>query len=195
MVLECNHMWHLILRMFYPICSTTVKPEHVCWIYQADPVQWRMSPIGWVPLHLSWEQWVAVGSASQDDSVINPMMGSPVNMHATASVAEGVCQQEKYSLLVCIFTPRDRWALEPHAWAEDLLKDFFQLILGINLSVTLLSPTECLIFCGNCTQGQGMSWDESLHCADQLKGIHPDWKNLSKMSLIGENYERYLFLT
>ena len=53
------------------------------------------------------------------------------------------------------------------------MKDFFQLTLGINLSVTLLSPTECLIFCGNCTQGQGMSWDKSLHYAQQLMGIHP----------------------
>ena len=37
----------------------------------------------------------------------------------------------------------------------------------------LLSPTECLIFCGNCTQGQGMSWDESLHYVHQLISIHP----------------------
>ena len=75
--------------------------------------------------------------------------------------------------LVHIFTARDRWSLEPHAWVEDLLKDFFQSILGINLSVILLSPTECLIFCGNRTQGQGMSWDESLHYAHQLTGVHP----------------------
>ena len=82
-------------------------------------------------------------------------------------------QQEKYSLLVWIFTTRDRQALEPHAWAEDLLKDFFQATLGINLSVTLLSPTECLIFCGNHTQRQGMSWDESLDYTHQLTGVHP----------------------
>ena len=37
----------------------------------------------------------------------------------------------------------------------------------------LLSPTEYLIFCGNHTQGQGMSWDESLRYAHQLSGIHP----------------------
>ena len=114
-----------------------------------------------------------VGSASQGDLVIDPVMGSPANMHATASVAEGAHWQEKYSLLVHIFTARDRWALEPYAWAEDLLKDFFQLTLGINLLVTLLSPTGCLIFCGNHTQGQGMSWNESLHYAHQLTGIHP----------------------
>ena len=87
-------------------------------------------------------------------------MGSLVNTQATAFIAVGVCQQEKYSLLVHIFTARDRWALEPHAWVEDLLKYFFQSMLEINLSVILLSPTECLIFCGNCTQGQDMSWDE-----------------------------------
>ena len=114
-----------------------------------------------------------VGSAGQDDPVIDPMLGSLVNMHTTVSVAEEAHQREKYSLLVRIFTARDRWALEPHAWAEDLLKDFFQATLGINLSVTLLSPTECLIFCGNCTQGQGMSWDELLRYTHQLTGIHP----------------------
>ena len=96
-----------------------------------------------------------VGGASQDDSVVNPMMGSPVNMHPTASIAEGGHRQEKYSLLVHIFTARDRQALEPHAWVKDLLKDFLQTTLGINLSVILLSPTECLIFCGNHTQGPG----------------------------------------
>ena len=41
------------------------------------------------------------------------------------------------------------------------------------MSVILLSPTECLIFCGNCTQGQGMSWDKSLRYAHQLSGVHP----------------------
>ena len=75
----------------------------------------------------------AMGSASQGDSVTDPVMGLPDNMHATASIAEGVCWWEKYSLLVHIFTTRDRQALKPHAWAEDLLKDFFQLTLGINL--------------------------------------------------------------
>ena len=54
---------------------------------------------------------------------------------------------------------------------EDLLKDFFQSILGINLSVILLNPTECLIFSGN--RNQAMSWDESLRYAHQLSGIHP----------------------
>ena len=56
-----------------------------------------------------------VGGVSQGNSVINPVMGSPANMHATASVVEGACQWEKYSLLVHIFTARDRQALEPHA--------------------------------------------------------------------------------
>ena len=95
----------------------------------------------------------AAGGTGKDDMVVDPTMGSLVNMHATASIAEGVHQWEKYSLLVHIFTARDRWTLEPHAWVEDLLKNFFQSTLGINLSVILLSPTECLIFCGNHTQG------------------------------------------
>ena len=113
------------------------------------------------------------GGAGQDDQATNPTTGSRSVSPATATVAEGTCRREKYSLLVCIFTARGRWSLESHAWVEDLLKDFFQSILGINLSVILLSPTECLIFCGNRAQGQGMSWDESLQYAHQLTGIHP----------------------
>ena len=114
-----------------------------------------------------------LGGASKDDHIVGPVDRSPVTSPANATVAEGVRRQEKYSLLVRIFTTRERRSLEPHAWVEDMLKDFFQSILGVNLSVILLSPTECLIFCGNCTQGQGMSWDESLCYAHQLSGIHP----------------------
>ena len=105
----------------------------------------------------------ATGGAGQDDQATDPNTGSQSVLPAPTTIAEGVHQREKYSLLVCIFTARGRWSLEPHAWVEDLLKDFFQSILGINLSVILLSPTECLTFCGNRAQGQGMSWGESLH--------------------------------
>ena len=115
----------------------------------------------------------ATGGADQDDQATDPITGSQTVSPATTTIAEGAHRWEKYSLLVRIFTARDRRSLEPHAWVEDLLKDFFQLILGINLSVILLSPTKCLIFCGNRTQGQGMSWDESLHYAHQLTGVHP----------------------
>ena len=115
----------------------------------------------------------ATGGTGQDDQTIDPITGSRTVSPATTSIAEGACRWEKYSLLVRIFTARDRRSLKLHTWVEDLLKDFFQSILGINLSVVLLSPTECLIFCGNHTQGQGMSWDESLHYAHQLMGVHP----------------------
>ena len=115
----------------------------------------------------------ATGSAGQDDQAPDPTMGSRSVSPATATIAEGARRQEKYSLLVLIFTARGRQSLEPQAWVEDLFKDFFQSILGINLSVILLSPTECLIFCGNHAQGQGMSWDESLQYTHQLTGIHP----------------------
>ena len=125
------------------------------------------------PLSLLGAAVSAMGGAGKDDQVINPVVGSLAASPANTTVAEGAHQWEKYSLLVRIFTTRDRRSLEPHAWVKDLLKDFFQSILGINLSVILLSPTECLIFCGNRTQGQGMSWDESLCYTHQLMGVHP----------------------
>ena len=125
------------------------------------------------PLSLLGAAGGALGGTGKDDRIIDPVERSPVTSPANATVAEGVRQWEKYSLLVCIFTARERRSLEPHAWVEDLLKDFFQSILGVNLTVILLSPTECLIFCGNRTQGQDMSWDESLHYTHQLSGIHP----------------------
>ena len=115
----------------------------------------------------------ATGGASQDNQATDPITGSWTVSPATATVAEGTCRREKYSLLVRILTAWDWRSLEPHAWVKDLLRDFFQSILGINLSVILLSPTECLIFCGNRNQGPGMSWDESLHYAHQLTGVHP----------------------
>ena len=113
------------------------------------------------------------GSAGEDDHVDHPEAGHPRGSPATAPVAEGARPREKYSLLVHIFTAHNRRSLEPHAWVEDLLKDFFQSILGVDLSVVLLSLTECLIFCGNHTQGQGMSFDDSLHYTRQLTGLHP----------------------
>ena len=114
-----------------------------------------------------------MGSAGKDDQIIDPVVGSLAVTPANATIAEGVHRREKYSLLVRIFTTQDRRSLKPLAWVEDLLKDFFQSILGTNLSVILLIPTECLIFCGNCTQGQGMSWNKSLCYAHQLTGVHP----------------------
>ena len=87
-----------------------------------------------------------MGGAGKDDQIVDPIMGSMAASPANATVAEGACRWEKYNLLVHIFTARDRQSLKPHAWVEDLLKDFFQLLLGINLSLILLSPTECLIF-------------------------------------------------
>ena len=126
-----------------------------------------------VPLSLLGAMDGTIGNASQGYLVTDPVIGSPANLHTMASIAEGACCQEKYNLLVRIFTARDRQALQPYAWAEDLLKDFFKSTLGINLSVTLLSLTKCLIYFGIHTQVQGMSWEESLWYDHQLTGTHP----------------------
>ena len=96
------------------------------------------------PLSLLRAAGGAEGSAGQDDHIISPIMEPPTVSPAPAPVAEGAHPREKYSLLVRIFTAQDRRSLEPHAWVKDLLKDFFQSILGINLSVILLSPLSAL---------------------------------------------------
>ena len=148
----------LMRRLIMPGGSSATKEEPV-----------RSGP----PLSLLGATGGTEGGAGQDDQATDTTAGSWPISPATATVAEGACRREKYSLLVRIFTAQGRRSLEPHAWVKDLLKDFFQSILGINLSVILLSPTECLIFCGNRAQGQGMSWDESLQYAHQLTGVHP----------------------
>ena len=56
-----------------------------------------------------------LGGTSKDDCIIDPVEGFPVTSPANATVAEGVHRQEKYSLLVHIFTARERQSLEPHA--------------------------------------------------------------------------------
>ena len=60
------------------------------------------------PSSLQGAMGSTVGSVSQDDSVTNPVIGSPANLHTMTYVAEGANWQEKYSLLVLIFTARDR---------------------------------------------------------------------------------------
>ena len=46
----------------------------------------------------------AKGGAGQDDQATNPITGSRLVLPATATIAEGACRWEKYSLLVRIFT-------------------------------------------------------------------------------------------
>ena len=45
-----------------------------------------------------------------------------------------------------IVTSKGQQALQSHAWTEDLIQDFFQLMLGIQFSVSLLSTTQCVLF-------------------------------------------------
>ena len=66
----------------------------------------------------------AEGGAGEDDHIDGPVMEPPRVLPDPIPVAEGVRPWEKYSLLVHIFTAHNRLSLEPHAWVEDLLKDF-----------------------------------------------------------------------
>ena len=55
----------------------------------------------------------ALGGTSKDDCIIDPIEGSLVTLPANTTVAEGVRRQEKYSLLVRIFTARESSHLSP----------------------------------------------------------------------------------
>ena len=46
----------------------------------------------------------ATGGAGQDDQATDPITGLRTVSPATATIAEGACRREKYSLLVRIFT-------------------------------------------------------------------------------------------
>ena len=65
------------------------------------------------PLSLLGATGGALGSAGKDDCIVDPAEGSPVTLPANATIAEGARRWEKYSLLVRIFTARDRRSLEP----------------------------------------------------------------------------------
>ena len=49
----------------------------------------------------------AAGSAGKDNQIVDPVVGSLAASPANATIAEGACRREKYSLLVHIFTARD----------------------------------------------------------------------------------------
>ena len=174
MVLWCCHRWCPHTQSLLP----NLKCYRLTWMHRPN-MQGGSSTVKEEPVKVGSPPSLlgaaggTLGGTGKDDCIVDPVEGSPITLPANATVAEGVHWREKYSLLVRIFTTRKRRSLEPHAWVKDLLKDFFQSILGVNLSVILLSPTECLIFCGNRTQGQGMSWDESLRYTHQLSGVHP----------------------
>ena len=76
---------------------------------------------GRVPLHLSYQWWAARLAVQTRATITLTPQGSHLLLHMHTERANWWV---KYSLLVHIFTARDRRALEPHVWVEDLLKDF-----------------------------------------------------------------------
>ena len=80
------------------------------------------------PLSLLGAAGGTLGGTGKDDCIVDPIEGSPVTLPANATVAKGVHRwggRVLHSLLVCIFTARERRSLKPHAWVKDLFKDFF----------------------------------------------------------------------
>ena len=73
------------------------------------------------------------GGTGQDDQATDPTKGSWSVSPATATIAEGKRRQEKYSLLVRIFTARGRRSLEPHSWVRGPVKRLFPVNTGNQL--------------------------------------------------------------
>ena len=114
----------------------------------------------------------AVGQAgSMDPDGIKDELNP--TMHSTALTTEGACQREQYCIPVRIETARDKKPLQAHAWGEALLKDLFQATIGIPYAITIISPTECMLFVLGRSKDLGMSYENAkVHC-QSLNSIHP----------------------
>ena len=69
-------------------------------------------------------------------------------------------------------TARDQKPLQAYAWDEGLLNDFFKATIGLQHTVIITSPTECMIFAPEHSNGLGMSFDDSIRYCHTLTGLH-----------------------
>ena len=111
------------------------------------------------------------GSAALDDST--EVKGeTPLTTHSTVSVSEGAHRREQYCISVRVVTARDQKPLQAYAWNKGLLNDFFKATIGLQHTVIIMSPTECVIFAPGCLNGLGMSFDDSIRYCHALTGLN-----------------------
>ena len=87
---------------------------------------------------------------------------SPLATHSAVSVSEGARRREQYCILVRVVTARDQKPLQAYAWNEGLLNDFFKATIGLQHTVIITSPTECVVFAPGRSSGLGMNFDDSI---------------------------------
>ena len=97
---------------------------------------------------------------------------TPLTTHSAVSVSEGACRREQYCVSVRVVTARDQKPLQAYAWNEGLLNDFFKATIGLQHSVVITSPTECVIFAPGRSNGLGMNFDDSIRYCHTLSSLH-----------------------
>ena len=111
------------------------------------------------------------GNVALDDST--EVKGeSPLATHSAVSVSEGARRREQYCVSVRVVTARDQKPLQAYAWNEGLLNDFFKAIIGLQHTIIITSPTECVIFAPGRSSGLGMNFDDSIRYCHALSGMH-----------------------
>ena len=111
------------------------------------------------------------GSAALNDST--EVKGeTPQTTHSAISVSEGARRREQYCVSVRVVTARDQKPLQAYAWNEGLLNDFFKATIGLQHTVIITSPTECVIFTLGCSNGLGMNFDDSIRYCYAISSLH-----------------------
>ena len=99
---------------------------------------------------------------------------SLLTTHSTISVSEGVHRGEQNCILVRSIIAKNKEALLPYAWVEDLLRAFFCAMI----SFPMTSLTECMIFASGHSNNLDMTFDNSLEHSRVLTGLLP-WVGMS----------------
>ena len=93
------------------------------------------------PLSLLGATGSTLGGTGKDDRIIDPAEGSPVTSPAQCHCCwRGELMGEIQSTSLYLRRQRKKVARAPMPWVEDLLKDFFQSILGNQLDSDSVEP-------------------------------------------------------